>query len=123
MKYQFLRYGFYFLFFVLLGSSLNTCQKSEISITVETPAMRMEFDEFLNTRLTSKLNDTDKFWNNFQPSSYLIVNDTALDSFKIYGTNVTAINDKTGMGRRTEIRGIARSNDYTVVKKVSVIAF
>jgi alpha-galactosidase len=123
MKYVSIRKAICFLILLLVLLSIQTCQRYESISTIETAAIRMEFNQFLQTRINSKDAETSEFRDVFQSSEYLIVNECVVDSFRFIETEKISVKDKIGSGHRTEITGTAEKNGIIINKKTVVLSY
>jgi len=120
MNYLSNRKSMLFLVCLTAGLYLQACLESESRLSVETPGIRIEFNDYLHTKIISKQKDTDPLMDDFHPSSILIADHTDLDSFKFKDSREVRIDDKIGSGRQTEIYGLLHTQRYTIEKKVII---
>jgi alpha-galactosidase len=74
---------------------------------IETPQMRIDFNQGMESKIVAKTGDTEKPLGQFRASEYLILNGAPVTTFQLNSSRVETIQNGIGKGSRTVLTGSA----------------
>lgn len=93
-----------FIFFVV-GLSLVQCRDSQP--VLETPQLRIEFNEWTHSRIVGRAEHGELLLSDFQPSEFLLINGKEVTDFQLQNHTSSSIQGDLGRGRTMKIVGEA----------------
>ena len=82
----------------------NTCTPArQVAVQVDGGKIRIEFDDYLHSRVVSRLGDEEVVLGEFAPSEFITVSDGEIKNFTVDSASVHLLEDKIGIGKQYRI--------------------
>ncbi len=104
--------------FILLIFSLSGCLLTKRAAVLQNSKIKLLVDDQLRTKIISKLAHSKPLMEQFQPSEFLMLENTNLISFKKTGQSSSLFTDSLGAGQRLVVSGRFMQGDTIVEKKL-----
>ncbi|MEX0681162.1 MAG: glycoside hydrolase family 36 protein [Balneolales bacterium] len=98
----------------MVGFSMMSCSDSEP--VVETPDLRIEFNERLHSRVVSKLQDNEVLLSGFRPTEYITINGEDITDFELMSVESETVRGDLGRGSALILTG-----ESGVIKKTVTV--